>query len=42
MEGTKTELQMIKMSEIQSQQKMNSQADRDLVNAFLAEVEETA
>ena len=44
LEGARQEIAMLALlaaSKV-SQQKMNSQADRDLVNAFLAEVEETA
>ena len=44
LEGARQEIAMLALlaaSQV-SQQKMNSQADRDLVNAFLAEVEETA
>ena len=44
LEGARQEIAMLALlaaSKV-SQQKMNSQADRELVNAFLAEVEETA
>ena len=44
LEGARQEIAMLALLAASkgSQQKMNSQADRDLVNAFLAEVEETA